>query len=148
MAQMHAQQSQLEIDYRAGTAEALVELSEEFDVVLNMEVIEHVADPQSYLTSCQKLLKSGGLMICSTINRNPRSFAMAILGAECIMRWLPKGTHQWSKFITPDELAELIRKASLDPVDRKCSVFNPLSWQWRLSDRDLSVNYVTASVKP
>lgn len=148
VAQMHAQQSQLDIDYRAGTAEALVELSEEFDVVLNMEVIEHVADPQSYLTSCQKLLKSGGLMICSTINRNPKSFAMAILGAEYIMRWLPKGTHQWSKFITPDELAELIRKAALDPVDRKGFVFNPLSWQWRLSDRDLSVNYVTASVKP
>jgi 2-polyprenyl-6-hydroxyphenyl methylase/3-demethylubiquinone-9 3-methyltransferase len=100
------------------------------------------------MTACQQLLKPGGLMICSTINRNPKSFAMAIVGAEFVMRWLPKGTHEWSKFITPDELYDLIAKAGLDPVDRKGFVFNPISWQWSLSDRDLSVNYVTASVKP
>jgi 2-polyprenyl-6-hydroxyphenyl methylase/3-demethylubiquinone-9 3-methyltransferase len=87
-------------------------------------------------------------MICSTINRNPKSFAMAIVGAEYVMRWLPKGTHDWSKFITPDELYELIRNGDLDPVDRKGFVFNPVTWSWRISDRDLSVNYVTASVKP
>ena len=121
---------------------------EQFDVVLNMEVVEHVADPLAYLTACQQLLKPGGLMICSTINRNPKSFAMAIVGAEVIMRWLPRGTHEWHKFITPDELFDLIRKAGLDPVDRKGFVFNPLSWQWSISDRDLSVNYTTASVKP
>lgn len=148
VAQMHARQSELEIDYRIGTAEALVEAAEQFDVILNMEVIEHVADPQAYLKSCQKLLKSGGLMVCSTINRNPKSFAMAIVGAEYIMRWLPKGTHQWSKFITPDELFDLICNAKLDPVDRKGFVFNPVSWQWRISQRDLSVNYVTTSLKP
>jgi len=116
-------------------------------VVLNMEVVEHVADPLAYLTACQKLLKPGGLMVCSTINRNPKSFAMAIVGAEYVMRWLPKGTHEWSKFITPDELYDLISQAGLTPVDRKGFVFNPVTWQWRLSDRDLSVNYVTASVK-
>lgn len=148
VARLHAEQSGLEIDYRHTTAEALAEAGETFDVVLNMEVVEHVADPQAYIDACQRLLKPGGLMICSTINRNPKSFAMAIVGAEYVMRWLPKGTHEWSKFITPDELYGLIRTAGLEPVDRKGFVFNPLSWSWRLSDRDLSVNYVTASVRP
>jgi 2-polyprenyl-6-hydroxyphenyl methylase/3-demethylubiquinone-9 3-methyltransferase len=107
-----------------------------------------VADPQAYLTACHDLLKSGGLMLCSTINRNPKSFAMAIVGAEYIMRWLPKGTHEWSKFITPDELFKMIEIAGLRPVDRKGYVFNPISWGWSISDRDLSVNYVTASIRP
>ena len=147
VAQIHAEQSGLAIDYRHTSAEALAEAGEAFDVVLNMEVVEHVADPLAYLTACQTLLKPGGLMICSTLNRNAKSFAMAIVGAEWIMRWLPKGTHDWRKFITPDELTDLIRRAGLDPVDRKGMVFNPVSWRWSLSDRDLSVNYVTASVK-
>lgn len=147
VAQLHAEQSGLSIDYRNTTAEALAASGERFDVVLNMEVVEHVADPLGYLTACQQLLKPGGLMICSTLNRNPKSFVMAIVGAEWVMRWLPKGTHDWAKFITPDELYDLIRKAGLDPVDRKGMVFNPVSWKWSLSARDLSVNYVTASVK-
>jgi 2-polyprenyl-6-hydroxyphenyl methylase/3-demethylubiquinone-9 3-methyltransferase len=113
-----------------------------------MEVVEHVADPPAYLRACHDLLKPGGLMICSTINRNSKSFAMAIVGAEWVMRWLPKGTHDWAKFITPDELYAMLRQAGLDPVDRTGFVFNPLTWQWRLSERDLSVNYVTASVRP
>ncbi|SMC56075.1 bifunctional 2-polyprenyl-6-hydroxyphenol methylase/3-demethylubiquinol 3-O-methyltransferase UbiG [Primorskyibacter flagellatus] len=148
VAQVHAQQSGLEIDYRHTTAEAMAAAEEQFDVVLNMEVVEHVADPLAYLTACKDLLKPKGLHICSTINRNPKSFAMAIVGAEYVMRWLPKGTHEWAKFITPEELFDLMRKAGLDPVDRKGFVFNPITWQWRLSDRDLSVNYVTASLKP
>ena len=148
VARIHAEQSGLEIDYRHTTAEALAEAGEQFDVVLNMEVVEHVADPLSYLTATQQLLKPGGLEICSTINRNPKSFAVAIVGAEVIMRWLPRGTHEWSKFITPDELFELLRNAGLSPVDRKGFVFNPITWNWSISDRDLSVNYVTASVKP
>ncbi|MWD27178.1 bifunctional 2-polyprenyl-6-hydroxyphenol methylase/3-demethylubiquinol 3-O-methyltransferase UbiG [Aquicoccus sp. SCR17] len=147
VAATHAQQSGLEIDYRHGTAEALVDEGERFDVVLNMEVVEHVADPLAYLTACHDLLKPGGLMVCSTINRNPKSFAMAIVGAEWVMRWLPKGTHDWAKFITPDELFDLIARAGLEPVDRKGFVFNPVTWQWRLSARDLSVNYVTASTR-
>jgi len=148
VARVHAEQSGLTIDYRHTTAEAMAAAGERFDAVLNMEVVEHVADPQGYLTACQELLKPGGLMICSTINRNPKSYLMAIVGAEHVMRWLPKGTHEWSKFITPDELYDLIRKAGLTPVDRKGFVFNPVGWNWRLSDRDLSVNYVTASTKP
>ena len=147
VAQVHAEKMGLDIDYRVTTAEALAEAGEQFDAVLNMEVVEHVADPQSFLDACAALVKPGGIHICSTINRNPKSYVVAIIGAEHIMRWLPKGTHEWSKFITPDELYDLIRKAGLDPVDRKGFVFNPLGWSWSISSRDLSFNYVTAAVK-
>ncbi len=147
VAQIHAEQSGLEIDYRHTSAEAIVQTGETFDVILNMEVVEHVADPLGFLTACKDLLKPNGLMLCSTINRNPKSYLMAIIGAEHIMRWLPKGTHEWDKFITPDELFELIKSAGLNPVDRKGFVFNPFKWSWSISDKDLSVNYVTASIK-
>jgi 2-polyprenyl-6-hydroxyphenyl methylase/3-demethylubiquinone-9 3-methyltransferase len=147
VAQVHAAVSGLDIDYRHTTAEALAAAGEQFDVVLNMEVVEHVADPPGYLRACHDLLKPGGLMICSTINRNAKSWLMAIVGAEHVMRWLPKGTHDWAKFITPDELYGLIRGAGLEPVDRKGMVFNPVRWSWSLSDRDLSVNYVTSSIR-
>ena len=147
VARVHAAQSGLVIDYRHTTAEALAAAGEQFDVVLNMEVVEHVSDPLAYLTACHDLLKPGGLMVCSTLNRNPKSWLVAIVGAEHVMRWLPKGTHDWKKFITPDELHDLITRAGLDPVDRMGMVFNPVSWSWRLSDRDLSVNYVTTSLR-
>jgi 2-polyprenyl-6-hydroxyphenyl methylase/3-demethylubiquinone-9 3-methyltransferase len=147
VARIHAEQSGLTIDYRHTTAEALVAAGEVFDVVLNMEVVEHVSDPRAFLTACKDLLKPGGLMLCSTINRNPKSFLVAILGAEHVMRWLPKGTHEWHKFITPDELQTLISNVGLTPVDRKGFVFNPIAWSWSISDRDLSVNYVTASLR-
>ncbi|MFK7751963.1 MAG: bifunctional 2-polyprenyl-6-hydroxyphenol methylase/3-demethylubiquinol 3-O-methyltransferase UbiG [Sedimentitalea sp.] len=148
VAQVHAEQSGLNIDYRHTTAEDMAAAGEQFDVVLNMEVVEHVASPIAYLTACQQLLKPGGLHICSTINRNPKSYVMAIFGAEVVMRWLPKGTHEWNKFITPDELFALLEQSGLTPVDRQGFVFNPISWSWSLSTRDLSVNYVTASTKP
>jgi 2-polyprenyl-6-hydroxyphenyl methylase/3-demethylubiquinone-9 3-methyltransferase len=147
VAQVHAQASGLNIDYRFTTAEDLAAAGEQFDVVLNMEVVEHVSDPLAYLTACHDLLKSGGIMLCSTLNRNPKSYLMAIIGAEWVMRWLPKGTHDWAKFITPDELYALINRAGLTPVDRKGMVFNPVSWGWSVSARDLSVNYVTTSRK-
>lgn len=148
VARLHAEKSGLTIDYRHTTAEALAEAGEQFDVILNMEVVEHVADPLAYLTATKVLLKSSGLQICSTLNRNPKSYAMAIIGAEVIMKWLPRGTHEWSKFITPDELFTLLENAGLTPVDRKGFVFNPLLWNWSISSRDLSVNYVTSSTKP
>ncbi len=148
VAQTHAKQSGLDIDYRYITAEALADAGEQFDVVLNMEVVEHVADPQSFLRTCQTLLKPGGLMVCSTLNRTAKSFLVAIVGAEYIMRWLPHGTHEWGKFIPPDELFEMLKTAELDPVDRKGFTFNPVSWTWSLSASDLSVNYVTTSLKP
>jgi 2-polyprenyl-6-hydroxyphenyl methylase/3-demethylubiquinone-9 3-methyltransferase len=148
VARVHAEAQGLDIDYRHTTAEDLAAAGEQFDAILNMEVVEHVADPLAYLTACRQLLKPGGLMICSTLNRNPKSYMMAIIGAEHIMRWLPKGTHDWAKFITPDELFSLLKQAGMDPVDRKGFSFNPLGWSWSISDRDLSVNYVTTSLKP
>lgn len=148
VASVHAEAMGLEIDYRHTTAEALAAAGERFDAVLNMEVIEHVADPQGYLDACAELIAPGGIMVTSTINRNPKSFLFAIVGAEHVMRWLPRGTHEWSKFITPDELFAMLSRAGLQPVDRRGMVFNPLGWSWHLSDRDLSVNYVTAAVKP
>ncbi|MFV0333185.1 MAG: bifunctional 2-polyprenyl-6-hydroxyphenol methylase/3-demethylubiquinol 3-O-methyltransferase UbiG [Tropicimonas sp.] len=148
VARIHAEQSGLEIDYRCVTAETLAEAGERFDVVLNMEVVEHVSDPAAYLGACHDLLKPGGLMICSTINRNAKSFAMVILGAEWVMRWLPKGTHEWKKFITPEELKGLLSGAGLRVEDATGFVFNPVNWSWGMSARDLSVNYVTASTRP
>ncbi|PIE07789.1 MAG: bifunctional 3-demethylubiquinol 3-O-methyltransferase/2-polyprenyl-6-hydroxyphenol methylase [Rhodobacterales bacterium] len=148
VARIHAAQSGLEIDYRHTTAEALAEAGEQFDVVLNMEVVEHVASPIDYLTACHNLLKPGGLTITSTINRNPKSYAIAIFGAERVMRWLPVGTHEWSKFITPDELAGLLSRAGLEVKDRSGFVFSPVRWSWSISERDLSVNYVVTSVRP
>ncbi len=148
VARLHAQASGLDIDYRATTAEALAAAGESFDAILNMEVVEHVSDPAAYLRACRDLLRPGGVMTCSTINRNAKSYLFAIVGAEQVMRWLPKGTHEWSKFITPDELYELLRGAGLDPVDRQGFVFDIPRWDWKMSDRDLSVNYVTTSRRP
>lgn len=147
VAQLHAEQSGLEIDYRHCAAEDLAAAGEQFDVVIAMEIIEHVENPQAFVRTCASLMKTGGLMLCSTLNRNPKSYMVAIIGAEWVMRWLPKGTHEWSKFITPDELYKLIGEAALEPMDRMGMVFNPVTWGWSLSERDLSVNYVTASVK-
>jgi 2-polyprenyl-6-hydroxyphenyl methylase/3-demethylubiquinone-9 3-methyltransferase len=146
VAQAHATQSGLTIDYRHTAAEDLVNQGEKFDVILNMEVVEHVSDPSAFISACQRLLNPGGMMICSTINRNPKSYLAAIIGAEHIMKWLPKGTHDWSKFITPDELFRLIEGAGLTPVDKRGFIFNPITWNWSLSDRDLSVNYATVSL--
>ncbi len=147
VARLHAEQSGLEIDYRHCAAEDLAAAGESFDIVLAMEIVEHVAVPQDFVTTCAALLKPGGLMICSTLNRTIRSYVMAIVGAERVMRWLPVGTHAWSRFITPDALYDLARNAGLDPIDRRGMVFNPLGWNWSLSDRDLSVNYAIAAAK-
>ncbi|MEM7669004.1 MAG: bifunctional 2-polyprenyl-6-hydroxyphenol methylase/3-demethylubiquinol 3-O-methyltransferase UbiG, partial [Pseudomonadota bacterium] len=148
VARLHAEQMGLDIDYRVTTAEELRDANESFDAVLNMEVVEHVPDPQSFLDACAALLRPGGIMITSTINRNPKSWVFAIFGAEYVMRWLPKGTHEWDKFITPDELFGFLRKSGLDPVDRTGFQFDFLNWDWGLNPRDLSVNYVTAATRP
>ena len=147
VARLHAEASGLSIDFRVATAEDLVAEGETFDVVLNMEVIEHVADPPGYLRAIHTLMRPGALHLCSTLNRNPKSYAFAILGAERVARWLPRGTHDWRKFITPDELFALLEGAGLKPLDRTGMVFDVLRWRWSLSERDLSVNYVTASLR-
>jgi len=141
VARAHAAQQGLEIDYRATTAEALLATEARFDVVLALEIVEHVADPASFVATCRELLKPGGLLILTTLNRTGRSFAAAIVGAEWVLRWLPRGTHDWRRFITPEELAAHARAAGLAEADRRGMVFNPLTGGWSLSDRDLAVNY-------
>ena len=112
-----------------------------------MEGIEHVPNPEKYIKTCSELLSPGGLMTCSTINRNSKSYLWAIIGAEYVMRWLPKHTHEWNKFITPEELSLIINDSGLKVVDIKGFVFNFFRWDWKLSSKDFSVNYVTTSVK-
>lgn len=148
IARLHAAQSGLDIDYQQSTAEELSATGAKFDVVLAMEVIEHVTDPLGFLTACTNLLRPGGLLICSTLNRTAQSYALAVFAAERVLRWLPVGTHDWSKFITPEELFERLRQAGIEPVDKKGMVFAPLSRRWSISDSDFRVNYITASVKP
>lgn len=148
VAQLHADQQGLDIDYRATTSEDLAAQGLKYDVVMALEIVEHVADPAQFIATCRDLVKPGGLMIQSTLNRTAKSFGAAIIGAEWIMRWLPKGTHDWRRFITPDELAQMTEAVQLDVVDRCGMVFNPLGWSWSLSRSDLSVNYLITAVRP
>lgn len=143
-AKTHAEQTGITVDYRNTTSEALAEAGELFDVIINMEVVEHVADVDLYLASCRKLLKPGGIMLTSTLNRNAKSFLFAIVGAEYVLKWLPKGAHDWRKFITPDELGNHLEKAGCTETSRTGFVFSPIGG-WVLSSSDLSVNYVIAS---
>ncbi|MTH63011.1 bifunctional 2-polyprenyl-6-hydroxyphenol methylase/3-demethylubiquinol 3-O-methyltransferase UbiG [Paracoccus shanxieyensis] len=147
VASLHAEEQGLGIDYRATTSEALAAEGHSYDVVMALEIVEHVADPASFIATCRDLVKPGGLLIQSTLNRNPKSFLMGIIGAEWVMRWLPKGTHDWRRFITPDELAAMTQATGLEVVDRCGMVFNPLGWSWSLSHRDLSVNYAMTAVR-
>lgn len=146
-ASAHAAEQGLSIDYRASTAEALVAADEPaFDVILNMEVIEHVADPGDYLRSCAQLLKPGGLMIVATLNRTLKAFALAKLGAEYILRWLPIGTHDWNKFLTPNELRGFLAGQPVVVDGPFGVVFNPLTGRWTES-ADVGVNYMMTVVR-
>ncbi|MGB1088829.1 MAG: bifunctional 2-polyprenyl-6-hydroxyphenol methylase/3-demethylubiquinol 3-O-methyltransferase UbiG, partial [Alphaproteobacteria bacterium] len=133
---------------RATTAEALHEAGERFDVVLNMEVVEHVASPRRFLRDCAQMVKPGGLMICATLNRTPRSLLMAKFGAEYVLRWLPVGTHTWSKFITPPELERMLIAAGLRITDQTGVTYNPLKDSFALNPRDVAVNYMMVGVQP
>ena len=146
-AQAHADEMGIAIDYRNITAEELADAGEKFDAILNMEVIEHVADIPSFLNACHTLLKDEGCMVMSTLNRTAKSWAMAIAGAEYIMRWLPKGTHDWHKFLKPSELARALSQCNFDTVDLKGMVYHPISAQWSLDDKDFSVNYLVLTQK-
>lgn len=147
IAELHAKQSGLEIDYRATTAEALDASGERFDVVLNMEVVEHVDNVPLYMKSCASLVKPGGLMFTATINRTPRAYALAIVGAEYVLGWLPRGTHDFRKFLTPDEISTLCARNGLKVIDKTGVVFHPLADEWRQS-RDLGVNYMVLAERP
>ena len=147
VASLHAAQQGLPIDYRATTSEALAAEGLSYDVVIALEIVEHVAEPSEFIATCRDLVRPGGMLIQSTLNRTARSFGAAIIGAEWVMRWLPKGTHDWRRFITPDELAAMTEAAGLDVVDRCGMVFNPLGWSWSLSHRDLSVNYAMTALR-
>uniref|UniRef100_A0A2A4Z3P8 Ubiquinone biosynthesis O-methyltransferase n=1 Tax=OCS116 cluster bacterium TaxID=2030921 RepID=A0A2A4Z3P8_9PROT len=137
----HAMEQGLEIDYRATTSEDLEAEGEKFDVILNMEVIEHVADVPLFLDSCAKMLKPGGIMFIATLNRNLKSFAMAIVGVEYVLGWLPKGTHVWSQFIVPKELQDMVEALDLKMIDETGVKYNPLSDRFSLAD-DMSINYI------
>lgn len=147
VASLHAQQSGLAIDYRATTAEALLDSGARYDIVLALEIIEHVADVEAFLAATCSLLKPGGLLFCSTLNRTMKSYALAIVGAEYVLRWLPVGTHQWKKFLRPSEICRPMRQQGVDIVDMRGMVMNPLNWQWRWDEKDLSVNYIIVGKK-
>ncbi len=139
---VHAAQSDLPIDYLPGTAEALVADGYQFDAVLALEIIEHVADPQAFIASCASLVKPGGALVMSTINRTVKSLVMAKFGAEYVLRLLPRGTHDWRKFVKPDEMAQGMTAAGLSVSAMHGMVLNPLRWEWKISDTDLDVNYL------
>ncbi|MBB4053515.1 2-polyprenyl-6-hydroxyphenyl methylase/3-demethylubiquinone-9 3-methyltransferase [Devosia subaequoris] len=147
IAKIHAEQSGLEIDYRATTSEALVAAGKSFDVVLNMEVVEHVDNVPLYMKSCADLVAPGGLMFTATLNRTARSWALAIIGAEYVLRWLPRGTHDWKKFLTPEEVNAQLRRNGLKVIDQTGVTFNPLADEWRASP-DMAVNYMVLAARP
>ena len=146
-ASTHAAEQGLAIDFRCSTAEALVEAGEPpFDVILNMEVIEHVADPGEYLRSCARLLKPGGLMIVATLNRTLKALALAVVGAEYVLRWLPPGTHDWNKFLKPDQIRGFLVGEPVTVDGPYGVVLNPLTRRWSESS-DTDVNYMMTVVR-
>lgn len=147
IASLHAEQSGLEIDYRATTSEVLAEAGETFDVVLNMEVVEHVDNVPLYMKSCADCVAPGGLMFTATLNRTARAFALAIVGAEYVLNWLPRGTHEWNRFLTPEEIKALLQRNGLGVLDEQGVVFSPFSDSWKLS-RDMAVNYMVLAARP
>lgn len=147
IARTHSEAQGLEIDYQAITAEQLLETDKKYDVVLCMEVVEHVADVALFMESCSKLVKPGGLLFAATLNRTLKSFVLAIVGAEYVLRWLPKGTHQWDKFVTPEELKQAIINGGLEINETQGVTFNPITDQWKQST-DTDVNYMVLAHSP
>ncbi len=149
VARLHREESGVDVDYRHATAEALAEeLPEHFDVVCCLEMLEHVPDPASVVAACSDLARPGGSLYFSTINRNPKAFLFAIVGAEHVLNLLPAGTHEYARFIKPSELAGWIRDAGLQLGEMTGLVYNPLTRRYRLNPRDVSVNYMVRAVKP
>ncbi|MBI3703074.1 MAG: bifunctional 2-polyprenyl-6-hydroxyphenol methylase/3-demethylubiquinol 3-O-methyltransferase UbiG [Rhizobiales bacterium] len=147
VASAHAAESGITIDYRATTAEELAAAGERFDVVLAMEVVEHVVDVEAFVATCASMVKPGGLMVAATLNRTMKSFALAIVGAEYVLRWLPRGTHQWDKFVTPTELEAAFENAGLQVIGERGVIYNLFADRWQLSS-DMDVNYMLAAERP
>lgn len=147
IARIHAAKSGVAVDYRAETAENLAANGEMFDVVLNMEVVEHVADVDLFLSSCAQMVKPGGLMFIATINRTFKALTLAIVGAEYVLRWLPRGTHQYEKLVRPGEIEQPLAASGMTIADRTGVFYNPLSDSWNLS-RDMDVNYMMLAARP
>ena len=145
VAKIHSKKNNLKINYFTGSPENL-KYSEEFDIILNLEVVEHVNNVNLFINSCNKLLKKNGLMFTATINRSFISYIKAIIGAEYILRWLPIGTHDWNKFLKPEELEKILSNEKFNTIDIKGLKFNPLLKKWKKSN-DLSVNYIISSLK-
>ena len=145
-ARAHAAAQDLAIDYRVGRIEDLVAAGLRFDAVTCLEVVEHVPDVGQFLTTAARLVRPGGLMLLSTLNRTLKSYALAIVGAEYVLRWLPAGTHQWDRFVTPDELMRHLAEAGLEPQGFEGLIYDPLRDQWRLSP-DTAVNYFAAAIR-
>jgi 2-polyprenyl-6-hydroxyphenyl methylase/3-demethylubiquinone-9 3-methyltransferase len=146
-AQLHATEAGVTVDYRASTAEALADAGERFDVVLAMEVVEHVADLGLFVARCAEMTRPGGLMVVATINRTLKSFALAIVGAEYVLRWLPRGTHQWDKLVTPNELEAALTRHGLAVTEETGVIYNLLADRWQVST-DTDVNYMVVAEKP
>ena len=147
VAARHAQTSGLAIDYRCTTVETLARLGEPYDAVLVMEVVEHVKDVAGFLRDAARTVKPGGLLFGATLNRTMKSYALAIVGAEYVLRWLPRGTHDWQKFVTPNEFEAHLSRAGLTPLARAGVTFDPLRRSWHLS-KDLGCNYMLAAQRP
>ena len=146
-ARTHAAQSGLSIDYRATTAEALAAEGRRFDVVLNMEVVEHVADVNSYLAACAGLVRPGGMTVVATLNKTLKSLALAKIGAEYVLNWLPRGTHDWNRFLAPTQLQAMLEETGLNVLKTQGVSFDPLNWDWKLSG-DTDVNYMIVAAQP
>ena len=144
VARLHAGQAGLTVDYRGETVEAVAERGERFDLVLAMEVVEHVTDVRAFTAACARAVAPGGLLVMATLNRTLRAFALAIVGAEYVLGWLPRGTHQWEKFVTPEELTAAIEAGGMRVSDLAGVTYNPLRDRWSLS-RDTAVNYMATA---
>ncbi len=147
VASHHAQQSDLNIDYRCQSAESLLQEKKRFDIVTALEVIEHVPNPEAFINTTTKLLKPKGMFFLSTLNRTPAAYLTAIIGAEYVLRWLPKGTHQWDKFIKPSEMKTFFDQTLFDIHDISGIVYHPLKQEFILKKNRLSVNYILCAVK-
>ncbi|MGO4572211.1 bifunctional 2-polyprenyl-6-hydroxyphenol methylase/3-demethylubiquinol 3-O-methyltransferase UbiG [Microvirga sp. 2TAF3] len=146
VARLHAERAGVPVDYRNETVESVVAKGETFDMVLAMEVVEHVADVQAFVTACGQAVKPGGALAMATLNRTLRSFALAIVGAEYILGWLPRGTHEWDRFVTPDELTSALGQAGFAVSDLRGVTYNPLTGAWSLS-QDTAVNYMLLAAR-